>query len=390
MGPVTTTHGLVEPGFGPVADAFRRNFAEHGEVGAACSVVVDGRTVVDVWGGVADPATGRPYEQDAIQVVFSCTKGAVAACANILADRGVLDVDSPAARVWPEFAQAGKGDVPVRWLLTHQVGLLSVDTPLTPAQVYAWDPIVEALAAQAPEWEPGTSCTYHALSWGWLVGEVLRRLDGRPLGRLVREELSEPLGLDLWVGLPEAEEHRVVPLLGEPARPAAIAALPAAVARAASLGGTFAAPVQDRGNERAWRAAEIGSAGGVSDARSLARLYAGLIGPVDGAPSAPVLSREQLDRARTVQAVAHIAVAAIPGLEIELPFGLGFMLPGPFAATGGPGSFGHSGAGGALGCGDPEHGLAFGYAMNRLDFGLDPRARGLLAAAYQSLGVPLS
>jgi CubicO group peptidase (beta-lactamase class C family) len=380
--------GLVEPGFGAVADAFRRNFADHGEVGAGCSVVVDGRTVVDVWGGVADPATGRPYEGDALQVVFSCTKGAVAAVANVLADRGVLDVDAPAARAWPEFAQGGKSEVPVRWLLSHQAGLLAVDPPLSPEQVYAWDPIVDALAAQVPEWEPGTGCTYHALSWGWLVGEVLRRVDGRPLGRLVREELAEPLGLDLWVGLPEELEHRVAPLRGK-GRAGVTPDLPAAVVRAASLAGTFRAPIQDRANERAWRAAEIGAAGGVGDARSLARLYAGLIGTVDGHPAAPLLSRSQLDRARTLQATARSDVPAFPGLQIDLPFGLGFMLPGPFATTGGPGSFGHSGAGGALGCGDPDHGLGFGYAMNRLELGLDLRARSLLAAAYQAIGAPI-
>ncbi|HKY67688.1 MAG TPA: serine hydrolase domain-containing protein, partial [Acidimicrobiales bacterium] len=167
--------GTVEPGFEGVRDAFAANFAEHGEVGAGFSLVVDGRTVVDLWGGVADVATMAPYEQDTLQLVFSSTKGATALCAALLAQRGELDVDAPVAAYWPEFGQHGKGDIPVRWLLCHKAGLAYIDSPVAMDDLLAWDPAVEALAGMAPLWEPGTAHGYHAVTYGWLVGEVIRR-----------------------------------------------------------------------------------------------------------------------------------------------------------------------------------------------------------------------
>src|SRR5215510_6455562 len=204
--------GAVSHRFEGVREAFARNFAEHGEVGAAFSLVHEGRTVVDLWAGVADAATGDPYVEDSLQLVFSTTKGATAICANLLAQRGELDVDAPVAEYWPEFGQAGKGDVPVRWLMGHRAGLPYVNAPIELDACLAWDPAVEALAAMEPLWEPGTAHGYHAVTYGWLVGEVVRRISGRSLGRFFADEVAGPLGLEFWIGLPDDQQPRVAPL----------------------------------------------------------------------------------------------------------------------------------------------------------------------------------
>lgn len=194
--------GEVASGYEPVRDAFRANFDKHGDVGAAFSLYVRGEKVVDLWGGVADATTGRPWAEDTLQLVYSTTKGATAICAHVLAQSGALDLDAPVAEYWPEFAAEGKGTIPVRWLLSHRSGLPTVDAHLTPADVIEWQPIVAALAAQKPYWEPGTAHGYHALTYGWLVGEVVRRVDGRSLGRFFADEVAAPLGLDFFIGLP--------------------------------------------------------------------------------------------------------------------------------------------------------------------------------------------
>src|SRR5262245_9465984 len=212
--------GTVAPGFEGVRAAFARNFAEHGEVGAAFSLVHDGRMVVDLWGGVADAATGVPYTDDTLQLVFSTTKGATAICANLLAQRGELDVEAPVAEYWPEFGQAGKGEVPVRWLLGHRAGLPYVNGSIELAECLAWDPAVEALAAMEPLWEPGTAHGYHAVTYGWLVGEVVRRISGRSLGRFFADEVAGPLGLEFWIGLPAEQQPRVAPLTNHGLGPA--------------------------------------------------------------------------------------------------------------------------------------------------------------------------
>ena len=206
--------GTVEPGFEGVREAFARNFTEHGDVGAAFCLHVEGRKVVDLWGGTADVKTGRPYDGSTLQLVFSTTKGATAACANLLAQRGALDLDAPVATYWPEFAAAGKDSIPVRWLLCHKAGLPVIDKRLSLEEALAWEPVIEALAVQQPVWEPGSAHGYHALTYGWLVGEVVRRVDGRSLGAFFAEEIARPLGLDFWIGLPEGEEDRVAPLVG--------------------------------------------------------------------------------------------------------------------------------------------------------------------------------
>lgn len=412
-----TIGGTVAPGFEAVREAFARNFAEHGDVGAACAVYVDGRKVVDLWGGVADAESEAPYTEDTLQLVFSSTKGATALCANLLAQRGELDVDAPVTEYWPEFGAAGKGDIPVRWLLCHKGGLPYVATPLTIEDSLAWEPPVEALAAQAPEWGPGTAHGYHAVTYGWLVGEVIRRVTGKSTGAFFAEEVAGPLGLEFWIGLPDSEQARVAPLtnrgLRRRARPAngdgegdgagMEAEEPQSLTQMVeqllgpgsllikALGGTID-PASGEGNFTGdgvfnrpdLRAAEIPSANGVTNARSLARMYAGTIGAVEGGPAGPLLSAEQLAKACELQTAGADSVLFFP-----TTFGLGYMLSSPFSPYGGPQGFGHSGAGGSVGFADPEHGIAFGYVMNRMLANLsgDPRSAGLIRAVYEAVGV---
>jgi CubicO group peptidase (beta-lactamase class C family) len=395
--------GTVVPGFERVRDAFARNFEEHGEVGAGYALYVEGEKVVDLWGGVADRATGAPYTEDSLQLVFSTTKGATAACANLLAQRGELDVDAPVAEYWPEFAQAGKGAIPVRWLLCHKAGVPTVDAELTAAEVFAWDPVIHALEVQEPFWEPGTAHGYHAITYGYLVGEVVRRISGKSLGTFWQHEIARPLDLEFWIGLPAEQEHRVAKLVGmrgnteagdgdESAESTDLTSLlgpDSLVARALSLNGAFG-DLADGFNSPELHAAEMPAANGITNARSLARFYAALVGGVEHGPSEPLLTPEQVDAARTCQTEGADAVLSFPGIELPTTIGLGFWTSSAFAPYGGERSFGHSGAGGSVGFADPEARLAGGYVMNRMMQGLagDPRSRGLIQASYECAGAP--
>ena len=398
--------GTVEPGYEVVRDAFATNFAEHGEVGAGFSLVVDGRTVVDLWGGVADATTGAAYTDDTLQLVFSTTKGATALCANLLAQRGELDVDAPVATYWPEFAQGGKGDVPVRWLLSHKAGLPYIDAHVELEDLLAWHPAVEALAAMTPLWEPGTTHGYHAVTYGWLVGEVVRRITGKSLGTFFADEVADPLGLEFWIGLPDEQQARVAPLTNRGLPRPGAAKNPAVESEepfedlvttvekllgpgsmlVKALGGAVSMPfvVEGAFNRHDVRAAELPAANGVTNARSLARMYAATIGPVDGASTGPLLTPEQVAAASTTQ-----TSGADSCLVFETTFGLGYMTASPFSPYGSARSFGHAGAGGSVGFADPENGLGFGYVMNRMLANLsgDPRSQGLVRAVYDAIGV---
>jgi len=397
---VTEIGGSVEAGFEGVADAFRTNFEEHGEVGAAVALYVGGQKVVDLWGGMADRAAGTPYTGDSLQLVFSTTKGATAACANLLAQRGDLDMDAPVAEYWPEFKASGKAEIPVRWLLCHKAGLPYVDATLTLDEALAWEPMVRALEAQPPVWEPGTGHGYHATTYGWLVGEVVKRISGRSLGTFFQDEIARPLGLEFWVGLPESEQHRVAPLLqwgslgggasAAPRDPELAKLLERFMGPDTLLGKALAAPsgaisgAEGGFNNPAVRAAEIPAANGVTNARSLARFYGGLAGTVEGGPATPVLDADQVAKASERQTFGPDKC-----LLFETTFGLGFFVASPFAPYGGAKAFGHTGAGGSVGFTDPEHGIGFGYVMNKMGMSLngDPRSGGLIKAVYAAIGV---
>lgn len=378
-------HGFVAPGFEPVRDAFARNFTEHGEVGAACCVHLDGEVVVDLYGGVADAASGRPWRDDTLQIVFSATKGVTAACVLRLVERGALELDAPVARYWPEFAANGKDEIPVRWLLSHRAGLAAIEGKFTLEQALAWRPVVDALAAQAPLWEPGTKHGYHLRSYGWLLGELVRRVDGRTIGRFLADEIARPLGLDLWIGLPEEQEPRVSTLIPPPPPPETVrAAMDKLFAPDSIPGRAFTGPsnlfhYDQMWNRRALHAAELPSSNGIASARALSRFYAALIGTIDGVR---LLHDATLDAACAVQSDGPDAVLFLP-----TRFGLGFMLPPILAPSARATAFGHPGAGGSLALADRAQRMSFAYVMNRMSPATagDPRADALLAATYASL-----
>lgn len=383
--------GFTEPGFEPVRDAFAKNFDAGREIGAAFCAYHRGRPVVDLWGGETNVQTHAPWERDTMVLIFSTTKGAAAVCANKLAQEGRLDVDAPVVECWPEFGQAGKSAITVEQLLSHQAGLAWVDEPLTLEQALAWEPMIHALEHQAPVWEPGSAHGYHAVTFGYLVGEVVRRVTGRTIGTYFHEEVAGPLGLDFWIGLPEEHEARVARLYGSvlgdaPAPPgeesrASMAGLlgpDSMVVKALTAGGSFS----EDGifNTRAMHAAEVPAAAGIADARSVARMYAACIGEVDGVR---LLSDAQVRDATTQRTKGPNIVL----MDLDLQFGLGFILPSSLVRLGGPRSFGHFGAGGSAGWADPDADLAFGYVMNRMDVGLagDQRSYTLINACYDAL-----
>jgi CubicO group peptidase (beta-lactamase class C family) len=384
-------HGFCAPGWEGVQDAFTANIESGGEVGAAYAVHHDGRLVVDLWGGT--------YRPDTLQLVFSTTKGWTAALANLLVERGELDVDAPVASYWPEFAAEGKGSIPVRFLLTHQAGLPYPTETCTLDDVLSWDGVVDKLAASTPMWEPGTQHGYHAVTYGFLVGEVLRRITGRTVGELMAAELSDPLGLEAWIGLPAELEPRVEPLVGgitpepsddvDPAMREMLAQLmgpESTLGRALSCNGGLA----EVGvfNTPELRAAELPAANGVTDARSLSRLYAALVGAVEADERFPaagrVLAPETVAAATVRQTTGNDAV-----LFFESTFGLGFMTSSPFSPYGGPAGFGHAGAGGSVGFADPDAGLGCGYVMSKMQQNLsgDPRSTSLIGATYAAIGL---
>ncbi|MGW4608625.1 serine hydrolase domain-containing protein [Streptomyces sp. NPDC004532] len=382
-------NGAVAVGFEPVREAFLGNFETMGERGAAVAVYRNGRKVVDLWAGTRDIDGTHPWERDTAQIVRSATKGVAAAVLLMLAERGELDLDAPVGRYWPEFKAQGKEHTLVRHVPAHRAGVPALDLPLTPAEAADPDLAAAALAAQPPLWEPGTDHGYHAQTYSWLTGELVRRVTGRDIGAWIAAEIARPLGLDLWVGLPGAEAHRVgrVGPLEVPAQAGALRTRPKrAVADAYAdpdslTRRAFAAitPLPDE-NDPAYRAAALPASNGIATADSLARFYAALAGEVDGVR---LFAPRTLEHARAEASAGPDRV-----LVVGTRFGLGYMLHGGASPLLAPGSFGHPGRGGALGFADPESGIAFGYVTNgfRQSVTADPRAQALVRAVRVSLG----
>ncbi|MER7518972.1 serine hydrolase domain-containing protein [Streptomyces sp. NPDC126499] len=388
--------GTVAAGFEPVRDAFLRNFEQRGERGAAVAVYRDGTKVVDLWAGTRDADGGEgageaPWAVDTAQVVRSATKGVAAAVPLLLHQRGQLDLDAPVATYWPEFKAAGKDRVTVRQLLAHRAGVPVLDRPLTLAEAVDLPTAMDAIAAQSPAWEPGTAHGYHPHTFSWLLAGLVHRVTGRTIGRWVAEEIARPLGLDLWIGLPAEEAHRVGRLgpveEREPADSPALKLRPKPAVTAAyqdpeSLTRRAFGVIDPRPDENdpVYRAAELPGSAGVATARALARFYASTLGPVDGGPR--LFAPATLALARTEESAGPDRV-----LVVGTRFGLGHMLHGPASPLLGPGSFGHPGRGGSLGLADPDTGIAFGYVTNgmRKTVTADPRAQSLLRAVRASL-----
>lgn len=374
-----TIEGACDPRFAAVRDAFAANLAEGLDHGAAFAVVADGRVVVDLWGGFADAARTRPWDRQTLACVQSTTKGIVALAVAMLVDRGLLDYEAPVARWWPAFAAGGKGGIPLGLVMSHQAGLNTVRESLALDDLYHGDRFATCLAAMEPLYPPGSLCVYHALSYGYLAREIVRRADGRGLGRLIAEDIAGPLSAAFLLGVPEEDDYRAAEIV--PA-PGIDDVMEEAVRRPLAAGYANPRVRPTEPNTRAWRAAGVPAGGGHADALGLARIHAALAagGILDGvrllAPD--TLAAATAERFRGREA----------GFGWPIAFGAGFMLneAGEF----GPGarSFGHSGWGGSFAFADPDAGLGVGYVMNRMAAfpgRPDPRRARLLEALYGAL-----
>ena len=379
MSETAPIHGHCDPRFEAVRQVFSENLKSGNDLGAGVAFTLHGEPVVDLWGGFLDLEHTQPWERDSLVNLYSTTKGMTAICAHQLMERGQLDVDAPVANYWPEFAAAGKASIPVRQLLCHQAGLPAIRKPLETSVLYDWEALTAALAEQEPWWEPGTRHGYHALTFGHLVGEVIRRVSGQSVGNYFRENVAEPLDADFQIGLPDKDHARTSTLHGrliggDPKAsgseiPEPLKAFMRDMADPTTMtGGAFNNPriPPDAVNSAEWRRAEIPAANGHGTAQSLARIYGALAcgGEVDGVR---ILDGETIERAIEVQAEGPDAV--LGGMPMR--FGLGFMLRSPIIPLSpSPRAFGHPGAGGSIGMADPDAGVGFGYTPNKMQMGL--------------------
>jgi len=385
-------HGRCEPAFESLRRALAEVIETGAEVGASLAVHVGKQPVVDLWAGHTDSARTRPWDEHTIVNLYSVGKAVTAVCALRLVEGGALDLDAPVSRYWPEFAQAGKQHLPVRYLLTHQAALPAVFRPLPPGSVIQWDVMTDALAAQEPWWEPGAGHGYHVNTYGFLIGEVVRRITGKCLGAYLRDEIAGPAGIDFFIGVgPELDARcaDVIPPRPGPDGEQRSALLDVDLATLTSLQrmrlGAYRNPPELSGlgviNSREWRAAEVPSTNGHGNARAVARLYAALAGDGD-LDGVHILSPATIEMAIAEQVYAEDLV-----LQRPTRFGLGFQLTMPERRLGpGPRSFGHFGAGGSLGFADPDAHLAFAYAMNQGRAGWQHKhVRHLIDLVYEAL-----
>ncbi len=392
MSDIMRVHGHVEPGFEPVRATFRANFRRGGETGAAFCAYKDGRMVANLWAGVADVASGRAWEEDTLCVIVSATKGLAATCCLMLAERGELDYDAPIADYWPGFERASKAQITARQLMNHRSGLCAFDTPLTIDDFSRGKPVVAAMEAQRPLWEPGAAQGYHGVTYGPFVAELVRRVSGRSIGTFLAEEVAGPLGADAFIGLPDALDGRMATIYPVTVRQRLLKALPyvvfnntverrllkALVDKQSTTFRAFSSPAElgvkgvPNFNLPKVRRLELPWANGIASARGLAAVYNGLItGQLcDAAALEPIKARQSYaDRDRVLQK--------------EMGWSQGFIKEEQHMFSPHTEAFGHPGLGGALGFCDPDRGLAWGYTMNKLDFRLrSPRAIRLSRALY--------
>jgi CubicO group peptidase (beta-lactamase class C family) len=372
--------GLVHDKYAGVRTAFEANLDSGADIGASFCATVEGETVVDLWGGFADEARTRPWERDTIVNVYSTTKTMTALTALLLADRGELDFDAPVARYWPEFAAAGKDAVKVSHLMSHSSGLSGWKEPLAKEDLYDWDKATSLLAAQAPFWEPGTAPGYHGLTQGYLVGEVVRRITGKSLGTVFREEIAQPLGADFYIGLPASEDARVAELIAPPPAEAGLGAGPRSELQA-NMSDNPPLEVSET-RTRAWRGAEIPAAGGAGNARSVAEVQSVLAnGGV--AKGKRILSEAGCRKALELQIEGPDLILGIPAR-----FGMGFGLAGGAVPLPNPNTIYWGGYGGSLVIVDMDARTVFAYAMNKMAGTTtgDMRAFSLAMAMWEALG----
>lgn len=386
--------GTCDPKFAGLVDAFATNFEAHGEVGASCAITLEGRQVVDLWGGRKTPG-GDAWDKDTVSIVFSSTKGGMALCAHMLVDRGELDLDARVTKYWPEFGQNGKEAALVVMTLDHSVGVPHIREVPKPGAFLDYQHMVEVVAKEAAFWEPGTRNGYHAITMSWTVGELVHRAAKKRMGKFFADEIAKPLGLEFWIGLPDAQEHRVAAML--PAAPTVEAMqtrfFQKAMSDTASPSHFFLRDFMAfDANSREGHAAEIGAANGITNARGLAGLYAPLAngGSLNGVR---LVGKDTLSRMGRVSMSTHQDAT----LVIPTRFSLGYMKSMDNRHLGGldgascilsDAAFGHVGAGGSIGFADPECRMSFGYTMNQMGLGLllNERGQSLVDAAYKAIG----
>ncbi len=385
-------HGRCDPLFAKVRDAFEANFTERDDVGAAVAVWVEGDLVVDLWGGHADAAARRPWRRDTLASVFSGSKGLTSTCIHLLADRGELDLDAPVAAYWPEFAQAGKQDVTVAMVLSHRSGVIGPRTPLHWSDTTDWDAVCARLAAAEPWWSPGAAQGYHMVSFGFILGELVRRVTGRTLGQYLRTEIAEPLGIDVHIGLPAAEHHRCADMIGKPHIRDVLAAgdapaMPVSLAEHPKAGLSVAMgyiPDDELGSHALtrWRRGEFPATNAHVSAIGMATFYNALT-------QGKLLSPEHLDLVRICQG-GNDTDLVLGSRVADHGWGLGYMLNQRRVAGPNPRSFGHGGSGGSFAFADLEHRIGYAYVMNRFDAtkcNADPRSLALSDEVYAALRV---
>ncbi|KCZ87605.1 serine hydrolase domain-containing protein [Hyphomonas johnsonii] len=383
--------GKSDPKFAAVREEFERNFAERGEVGASVCLSVNGETLVDLWGGVADPETGDAWQENTISIVFSCSKAATALCAHILIDRGELKPGALVAEYWPEFARNGKEQTTVQMMLNHESALPALREPVKPGGFADWDYMIQRMADEEAFWEPGTRNGYHMINFGWTVGELVRRVSGKSLGTFFRDEVASKTGAKFWLGLPESEDVHIAPIRMYEPKPDDVPSEftvklmtdPESIQHKSFLntgGWDF--------NDRKGQAAEIGGGGGLSNARGQVAMYTPL-----ACNDGTLVSSDRLANMTMVSTATQKDAT----LLIPTRFASGFMKsmdnralnlgPGTSAIIGDK-AFGHVGAGGSIGFADPECGLAFSYTMNQMGGGLllNDRCQSLIDAAYRAIG----
>lgn len=391
---MTEIHGVAEPGYGRVADAFAKNFTLGAEVGAAVAIYQHGQLVLDLYAGVANKQLGHVWESNTLSTVFSATKGLMAICAYMATQRGLLNFEEPVSKYWPEFAQHGKQATIVRDLFSHRAGLISLDVDLTLEDLANWTPVIHAIEQQKPQWEPGTNFAYHALTYGWLSGELLRRITGMRPGQLIATYLARPLKADAWIGLPDSEQRRVAPCEDAPPTndPADLALMekirttPAAV-RSVTLGQAFPEFGIDGSfsgfNSPAIHAMEIPAANGILTVQALAKIYAAAVSEVDGQR---FMSDSSIADALVLRSSGEgwSGTMSDPGIR----FSTGFMINGyPLRPLLSDSSFGHDGANGGLGFADVTAEIGFGYVNNQMARGQDDRAKRLVIALRDCLAI---
>lgn len=380
---MTEVHGFVRPGLEGVREAFARNFSDGGDagadVGASFAATLQGETIVDLWAGHSDAAATKAWEEDTIINVYSTTKTMTALTALLLADRGELKFETPVAHYWPEFAAAGKAGVTVAQLMSHSAGLSGFAATMAKDDLYDWEKVTSLLAAQEPFWAPGTACGYHAVTQGYLIGEVVRRITGQSLGTVFRTEIAEPLGADFHIGLPESEDVRVAELIPPP-RGGSIGAVSTSKLTQNMATNPVIDPLETR--TRAWRAAEIPAANGHGNARSVVAVQTVMANGGVGGNGRRILSEAGVRRALEEQIAGDDLVLAMP-----VRYGMGYGLPGAMRPLPNPNSIFWGGYGGSLVIADMDAGLCLSYVMNRMASTTvgDMRAGMIAMALWQGL-----